>query len=58
MKFDNVVPFGKPQSGTVIIQMMTELDVSKLYLENAFCTSNFYKTDEGRSPKSVYKKYE
>ena len=22
------------------------------------CTSNFYKTDEGRSPESVYKKYE
>ena len=28
MKLDNVVPFGRPQSGTVIIQLMTELDVS------------------------------
>ena len=28
MKFDNFVPFGRPQSGTVIIQSMTELDVS------------------------------
>ena len=57
MKFDNFVPFGRPQSGTSIIQMMTEFDVSKFYLENAFCTSNFYKTDEGRSTKSVYEKY-
>ena len=24
---DNFVPFGRPQSGTVIIQLMTELDV-------------------------------
>ena len=24
----HVVPFGRPQSGTVIIQLMTELDVS------------------------------
>ena len=28
MKLDNCVPFGRPQSGTVIIQLMTELDVS------------------------------
>ena len=28
MKLDNFAPFGKPQSGTVIIQLMTELDVS------------------------------
>ena len=28
MKSDNFVLFGRPQSGTVIIQLMTELDVS------------------------------
>ena len=28
MELDNFVPFGRPQSGTVIIQLMTELDVS------------------------------
>ena len=28
MKLDKFVPFRKPQSGTVIIQLMTELDVS------------------------------
>ena len=28
MKLDHFVPFGRPQSGTVIIQLMTELDVS------------------------------
>ena len=28
MKLDNFVSFGRPQSGTVIIQLMTELDVS------------------------------
>ena len=28
MKLDNFVPLGRPQSGTVIIQLMTELDVS------------------------------
>ena len=28
MEINNFVPFGRPQSGTVIIQMMTELDVS------------------------------
>ena len=28
MKLDNFVPFGRPQSATVIIQLMTELDVS------------------------------
>ena len=30
MKLDNFVPFGKPQSGTVIIQLMTDLDVSNI----------------------------
>ena len=28
MKLAKFVPFGRPQSGTVIIQLMTELDVS------------------------------
>ena len=28
MKLDDFVPFGRPQSGTVIIQLMTELDIS------------------------------
>ena len=28
MKLDTLVPFGRPQSGTVIIQLMTELCVS------------------------------
>ena len=28
MKLDNFVPFCRPQSGTVIIQLVTELDVS------------------------------
>ena len=28
MKLDNFVPFGRPQSGTVILQLVTELDVS------------------------------
>ena len=28
MKLNNFVPFGRPQSGTVILQLMTELDVS------------------------------
>ena len=28
MKFNNFVPFSRPQSGTVIIPLMTELDVS------------------------------
>ena len=28
MKLDNFVPFGRPQSGTVIIQLMTGLGVS------------------------------
>ena len=32
MKLDNLVPFGRPQSGTVIIQLMTELDVSNIYI--------------------------
>ena len=34
MKHDNFVPFGRPQSGTVIIQLMTELDVSNNRLES------------------------
>ena len=28
MKLDNFVPFDRPQSGTFIIQLMTELEVS------------------------------
>ena len=32
MKLDTFVPFGKPQSGTVIIQLMTELDVSSIQI--------------------------
>ena len=28
MKLDNFVTFGRPKSGTMIIQLMTELDVS------------------------------
>ena len=28
LKLDNFVQFGRPQSGTVIIQLMTELHVS------------------------------
>ena len=28
MKLDNLLPFGKQQSGRVIIQLMTELGVS------------------------------
>ena len=32
MKFDNFIPFGRPQSGTVIIQLMTELGVSNNYI--------------------------
>ena len=28
MKLDNFASFGRPQSGTVIIQLMTELDFS------------------------------
>ena len=28
INIDNFVPFGRPQSGTVIIQLMAELDVS------------------------------
>ena len=30
MKLGNFVPFGRTQSGTIIIQLMTELDVSNL----------------------------
>ena len=32
MKLATFVPFGRPQSGTVIIQLMTELDVSNNYI--------------------------
>ena len=32
MKLYNFVPFGRPQSGTVIIQLMTELDASNNYI--------------------------
>ena len=28
MKLDNFAPFGRPQSGTVIMQLKAELDVS------------------------------
>ena len=28
LNLDNFVPFGRPQSGTLIIQLMTELGVS------------------------------
>ena len=28
MKLDNFVPFGRPQTGTLIKQLTTELDVS------------------------------
>ena len=35
MKLDNFVPFGRPQSGTVIIQLMTVLDVSKTKYQNS-----------------------
>ena len=34
MKQDKFVPFGRPQAGTVIIQLMTELDVSNNRLES------------------------
>ena len=30
MKLDTFVQFGRPQSGTVIIQVMSELDVSNI----------------------------
>ena len=37
MKLDNFAPFVRPQSGTVIIQLMTELDVSNnLILEQQY----------------------
>ena len=40
MKFDNLVPFDRPQSGTVIIQLMIELDVSnKLIPEQQYHNS-------------------
>ena len=37
MKLDNFVPFGRPQSGTVITQLMAELGVSNsLILEQQY----------------------
>ena len=37
MKLNKFVPFGRPQSGIVIIQLMTELDVSnKKILEQQY----------------------
>ena len=37
MKLNNFVPFCRPQSGTVIIQLMNELDVSNnLILEQQY----------------------
>ena len=39
MKLYNFVPFGRQQSGTVIIQLMTELDVS-----NDLITGQQYQT--------------
>ena len=36
MKLDNFVPFGKPQSATVIIQLMTELDVSNIAIPKQY----------------------
>ena len=37
MKLDNFVSFGRQQSGTVVIQLMTELDVSnKLIMEQQY----------------------
>ena len=32
MKLDNFVPYGRPQSGAVIIELMTELGVSNRYI--------------------------
>ena len=29
MKLDNFIPYGRPSSGTVIIKLMTQFDVSK-----------------------------
>ena len=50
-KLDNFVPFGRPQYGTVIIQLMTELDVSKLNTGTAIpklsrkqCNALFFST--------------
>ena len=37
MKLDNFVPFGRPQPGTVIIQLMTELDVSNNLIPEQQC---------------------
>ena len=37
MKWDTFVPVGRPQSGTVIIQLMAELDISNnLILEQQY----------------------
>ena len=35
MKLETFVPFGRPQAGTVIIQLMTELDVSNSKYRNS-----------------------
>ena len=44
MNLDNFVTFSRPQSGTMIIQLMTELDVSnKLKPETAIITKLFRK---------------
>ena len=39
MKLDNFVPFGRPQSGTVILQLMTEFDVSANFMEKQYQNS-------------------
>ena len=61
MKLLNFVPFGKPQSSTVIIQLMTELDVSnnlipeqqyQSRLENQSNALNF--TTENRMSQCTY----
>ena len=36
MKIDNFVPFGRPQSGSVITQLMTELDNTKTAIPKPF----------------------
>ena len=36
MELDNFVPFGRPPSGSVIIQLMTELDNTKAAIPKPF----------------------
>ena len=36
MKFDNFVPFGRPPSGKVMIQVMTEFVVSNVAIRRPF----------------------